>query len=79
MNRLDTLLTDFFRSERPSPWPAAPESSPGRSPTQRRRPAAALAIALMILAVLTIAVAEKMPAPPRGLPTLDAGAATRPD
>jgi hypothetical protein len=33
----------------------------------------------MILAVLTIAVAEKMPAPPRGLPALDAGAATRPD
>jgi hypothetical protein len=39
----------------------------------------ALAVALTLLAALAIVVAEKMPAPPRGLPALDAGAATRTD
>ncbi len=80
---IDQVLTEFYRGEVPTPWPAAPVVDELRSTVidqrARRRDRLSLAVALCCLAALGIALAGRMPAPPNGIgPALEKGTATRP-
>jgi hypothetical protein len=86
---LDDLLTAFFRSERPSPWPAAPEpeeadviarpaSLPRRSPWNSRF-ALAASVALMLAGGWMLSGSFKQLGPEGPAPSLSDGTADRDD
>jgi hypothetical protein len=77
MNRsggdIDELLRQFYRRERPDPWPAAPAvGSVGVRESGVSRPVAApggrwaLAASLGLFALLGVVLARQMPAPVAG-------------
>lgn len=70
---IDRLLSEFFRRERPDPWPATPSVGGDRvtRPNAARRRAIwsgrwALVASLGTFAVLGLALARQMPSPVSG-------------
>jgi len=83
---IDELLREFYRRERPDPWPAAPDVRSRMTGIRRVAPGGrgvgarwALAVSLGVFALMGLVVARHMPAPVGGLNlSVDDGKATLP-
>jgi hypothetical protein len=86
-NQVDRLLSDFFRSQLPAKWPAAPAvataefatpSSTLRTPSSLRRGRAALLASIAVVLIGGWLLAGKLAAPLPKAGSFEGSTATRP-